>query len=170
MRDYLEPAMKYIAKVIPHPTAVKVFVAKRRVFVFGMAAMLVVVTTSALMVTRHFSAADAKIIDDTAKHKTTSLQVTTDTPEVVAGTQTSQTVTNTVSPNGEPSTNVKVNGQQVKLPQNGSVHKTIRTENGTTSLNVTVSGNSTNSNTSSVSTNMQVMSNNVRINQNYRSP
>src|SRR5690606_27287632 len=58
--------------------------------------------------------------------------------------------------NGETSASVSVNGKEVKLPQNGTVEKTIRTENGTTKLNVKVNRDSTASNSSSVSTNLNV--------------
>ncbi len=63
-----------------------------------------------------------------------------------SSTTTTSNSTN-VSANSEGSTSVSVNGETVPVPQNGSVHKTVTNENGTTTVDVQNSNNSGNTST-----------------------
>lgn len=171
MRDYLEPALKYLTKVVPHPSAMKAYMTEHRAFTYMTVAGLLIIVTSTLLFARHIMVADAK--QNSTSETTHARSISATAPDQSAdGIHTSQQVINTVSPDGRAKTNIAVNGQNIAIPQNGSFHKTIKTENGTTSMDVTVNGDSTNSNTSSISTNLQVMSDNITVDQRseFRTP
>lgn len=158
MREYLKPALKYLTKRVPHPSAIRAYMVQHRAFTYAAVAGLLVIITSTMLIARQIMVADAKLTDAVENDDhTTSLNIAAESePQSIAGAHSSQQVTSTVSPNGETSASVAVNGKEVKLPQNGTVEKTIRTENGTTKLNVKVNRDSTASNSSSVSTNLNV--------------
>jgi hypothetical protein len=150
MRDYFMPAMRYLTKVIPHPAVAKAFIMKRRAAVFTMIATILIVASSALLVIRqHSVAAENNRETPTMTNELPAI----DPPKTAAGVQASQQITNTVSPSNT-STNVTVNNEQIQVPNNGSVHRTIHSDNGTTTVDVSVNGNSTNSNVSSSSLNV----------------
>lgn len=62
----------------------------------------------------------------------------------------------------EATTNVKVNGQKIAVPENGTVHTTVPTNNGSTSVSINVDANSTDSSSSSSSSFVQVSSNSTQ--------
>lgn len=76
---------------------------------------------------------------------------------VLQQTQTSQQPPSGFS-HGSQSTQVTVNGENIPVPQNGSVHRTIETPSGTTSLDVSTDTNGSSYNSSFTSTNMNVSS------------
>ncbi len=60
-------------------------------------------------------------------------------------------------------TSVRINGEQMPVPQTGTTHKVIQDDNGTTTIDIsvdssTVGGTSTNSSTTNSSTNIQLNS------------
>ena len=56
------------------------------------------------------------------------------------------------------STNVEVNGQQIKSPSNGSVHRVIQNPNGITTVDISADNNSSGSGSSSSSTHVNLKS------------
>jgi hypothetical protein len=73
---------------------------------------------------------------------------------------TVETVTNT-SPQADqsrPSSSVRVNNQTIPIPPNGSVHKTIQSNDGQTKLNVSVDASSSTSSQSNSSVQLNVTS------------
>lgn len=166
MRGYFVSAFRNIAKIVPHPSVIRTYVVRHRASTFVMAAMLLLVTTSALLVAKHLTVAALENVNsaDISSASEPSPDVTT--PQTVSGVHISQQVTNTVSPSGKTHTSFSVNNQSIPVPANGSVHKTFHSDNGTTNVDMTVNGSSTNSNISSTSTNLQVMSSSTAANQN----
>lgn len=80
-------------------------------------------------------------------------------PDNQVNTQSTQNNASISSSEGE--TKVQINNETVQLPSNGSVHRTIENDNGTTQIDVSVNSNSTgssfNSSVNSTSVNAQSM-------------
>ena len=95
----------------------------------------------------------------------TNTQVQTDTTSTnvqsptVAPTTNSQTNVSGFSDTANNKVKVEVNGQNISVPQNGSVHQDIPTQNGSTTVDVTSSTNGSASNGSNTSLNVNVSSN-----------
>jgi len=125
-----------------------------------MAAMVLVITTSGLLVAKRFVSA---AMQDGGEAGVSSLSVTAGSdetsPHTEPGAHVSQQITNTVSPSGKASTSVSINDQPIAVPKNGSVHKTIRTGDSTMHVDISSSGGATNSSISSFSTNVQSSTN-----------
>jgi hypothetical protein len=70
------------------------------------------------------------------------------------------------------STKIEVNGQNIPVPENGSVSQTVPTEGGQTRVDISANGNNTNvsthtnSNSSNSSTHLHLHSNSSSVNQN----
>lgn len=168
MRDYLSPAKRAMALVVPHPAAVRAFIMKRRSFVFLMAASFVVITTLGFVSVRALVATDSNVerVTESKGQNTTLTNVTTDGQPVVSQEATvtgDNSMTTASTPNSESKTNttVTVNDQKIDVPQNGTVHKTVTNGDGTTNVTVTTNTSSdgstssnsyTSTNTSSFST------------------
>lgn len=72
---------------------------------------------------------------------------------------TSTSASTTVSTDGSMDTNVTVNGEDIPVEPNGSVHRTIQDANGTTTVDVSSTSNGESSNSSSSSLNVNVSTN-----------
>lgn len=157
MRDYLSRIAKTAGNVVAHPTAARAILARRPAYVAA-AFLVVLVTAFAVLRIVRADETNAPVKSDAVSK--TSIETTTatspaaveTTPQPVAeGDQQTMTTPNSENQSSSTSTqtNVTVNGQKVDVPQNGSVSKTIQSDNGTTSVNIT---NSSSSNTSGGST------------------
>ncbi len=149
MRDYLSPAKRAMARVVPHPAVVRAFIMKRRAFVFIMVASFVVITTLGFVSVRALVATDSKTERVTeAKGQSSSLSNSTiDNQPVVSQDATvtgDNSMTNATTPNSENKTNttVTVNDQKIDVPQNGTVHRTVTNGDGTTNVTVTTNTSS----------------------------
>ncbi len=173
MRDYLAPAKKMVARVVPQPMAVRAFVAQRKAPLFFIVASVVVVTMLSFVTARALVTTQTeRSVDTDGQHATLSTTTTTqDQPpaaEVDTTDQTSQPSETKIN------TTVTVNNQAVEVPQNGTTQKTIVSGDGTTT-NVTVSSNaesdgSTSTNTyTSTNSNTSVFSNTSSQNVNISS-
>jgi cytoskeletal protein RodZ len=89
-------------------------------------------------------------------------------PEAVSDSSTTTTPTsspdqadvniNSSSNTNSSQTNVEVNGQQVVVPENGSTHQVIESENGKTTVDINVNSNTSGSSESRSSTNVKMRS------------
>lgn len=163
MRDYLSPAKRYVTRVVPHPAVVKAFVARRRALIFAITASFVVITTLGFVTVRGLMgpASDNQnvVTKQGQTSHTTSVTTNTDNQPVVTTQESKTEATTTTEPSSsDAKTSVTVNNQPIDLPANGTVHKTITNENGTTQVDVSVnsdsSGNSVSSSVSSTNLNM----------------
>lgn len=160
MRDYLSPAKKVVERVLPEPASVRNFVYKKRAVAFIMAASFVVITTLGFVTVRAIAdGADDQqnVVKEEGKTSTLSTTSTnsssTTQPEPTQSMKESTTMT-TPSNSNEQKTEVKINNEKIAVPENGSVHRTITNENGTTQVNVSTNSDSTgNTYSSSFSTN-----------------
>lgn len=163
MQKYLSPAKRYISRVIPHPADIKGFVRSRRALVYGMSAAVLLVTMLSLVVirgnmnTNH----DAYTHEINAKGNSVTTITNGNTMQISDGMNAS-----------DGKTSVIVNDQQINVPQNGSVSKTITNEDGSkTHINVSHSSNSTGDSTySSSSTSTNISTNTYSNNVNLHSP
>ena len=169
MRDYLSRIAKTAGNAVAHPTAARAILAKRPAYV---AAAFLVALVTVFAVLRIVKAEDASTpmnsnvmskttIESTTKADTASAE---ETPQAVAeGDQGTMKTSNSENQSSSTQTNVTVNGQKVDVPQNGSVSKTVQSEDGTTTVNITSSSTSNSSNTSS-SLNVSTFSNSAGTN------
>lgn len=148
--------VRFLTKSVPYIPNSRRFISRHRAFVFIMAATLLVVTTTALLTTKHFVTSNTSSAANDSE-----LSPGSSTSSSTPGVHASQQITNIVSPSGgSMSTNIQVNGKQIKVPENGSMHKTIYSDDGSkTDINVSTSGNATNSNIYTSSSNVQVTTN-----------
>lgn len=159
MRDYLSPAKRVVERVLPQPANIKAFVYKKRAFVFLMAATFVVITTLGFVTVRAMTVSDNKeqnVVKEEGKTSTLSTTTTNEStqPESTMSTTMESNTMTTPSNSSESKTEVKINNQPIDVPENGSVHRTITTENGTTQINVSTNSDSSgNSYSSSFTTN-----------------
>lgn len=63
------------------------------------------------------------------------------------------------NPGSSAETELKVNSQPIDIPSNGTIHKVIQDNNGTTTVDVSVDSNTSGSSSSSTSTSVEVNSN-----------
>lgn len=162
MRGYFVSVIRMLAKVIPHPAASRAFISRHRMLVFLMASALLVISTTALMTTKHFFASS----DSQSTNNQLSSEGSAGVIEVAPGVSGSQQITNIVSPSGgNMHTSVMVNGKSIEVPKNGSIHKTITSDDGgTTEVHISSSGNAINSNTFTSSSNVQITTNSSEYN------
>lgn len=154
MRDYLSPARRVLARAIPHPAAIKAFIIKRRAFVFIMAATFVVITTLGYVSARAITASNSKdenVVEAKGQTSTfsnvTESQQPASTGEATVEGDNSQATASTPSSNSESKTTVTVNNEQIEVPQNGTVQRTVTNGDGSTSVSVTTNTSSNNSST-----------------------
>ncbi|MDB5176643.1 MAG: hypothetical protein JWN75_311 [Candidatus Saccharibacteria bacterium] len=166
MRDYLSPAKRYVSRVIPHPGALGTFVAKRKALTFAITASFVVITTIGFIAMRG-TMQDSTIYQDSVNKSSDSsvdatvTSSTLSTPSTPASDSSHQS-NNSSSSSTSSSTNkpsVTVNNQPIDVPANGTVHKTVRSDNGTTKVDISVNSNSSTSSTTSTSSNLNVNTN-----------
>lgn len=151
MRDYLSRIAKTAGNTVAHPTAARAILAKRPAYI---AAAFLVALVTVFAVFRIVNAegtttpANSNIMSKTTIESTTKTDSTSaeETPQAVAeGGQEAMQTSDNQNQSSSTQTNVTVNGQKVDVPQNGSVSKTIQSEDGKTTVNVTSSSNSTTS-------------------------
>ncbi len=148
MRDYLSPARRVLARVMPHPAAVRAFLMKRRALAFAATASLVVVTTLGFVSVRALVASDQKQQVTEAKGQTSTLTntaITNDAPQSDSATVSGDNSTanaSTPDANVTTSTTVTVNDQKIDVPQNGTVQHISNDANGTTNVTVTTNTSS----------------------------
>ncbi len=101
-----------------------------------------------------------------SQQSTTHVQVESATPQIDTPQPASQdsssgarTSTNSMSDSSKSSVQVTVNGETVPVPENGSVHRTLQSADGQTTLDVSTSSDGGASNSSSSSLNVNVSSN-----------
>lgn len=153
MRGYFATVIRFISKAVPSPSAFRTFVLRHRALVFIMASGLLVVTTTALLATKHYS-----IMPNSSAHEQLITQDGAEGKHLAPGAHVSSDITTIIPQSGEPMrTNIIVNGKSVEMPENGKLHKTIQSENGnTTDVSISVDGNSTSSTISSSSSSVQI--------------
>jgi hypothetical protein len=154
------PVVKYASRAMPEPSAFRALMLKRRSYVIAMAISLMVVTAMGIVTVHGLM---------TSQPETTFKEGETR----VKGNSVTTNISSSTSPLGDqsmqPKTSVTVNDQPITVPPNGSVSKTITTDNGTTHINVTNnssnSGTAVSSNVSSTSLNVSSssFSNNISV-------
>jgi hypothetical protein len=77
------------------------------------------------------------------------------TPDQSSTIETTSNTTPQADQN-QSTSNVRVNNQTIPLPSNGSIHKTIQSDDGNTKLNVSIDASSSTSNQSNSSTSVQL--------------
>lgn len=169
MRDYVSRIAKTAGNAVAHPTAARAILAKRPAYV---AAAFLVALVTVFAVLRIVKAegtgtpVNSNVMSKTTIESTTKAGQATaeETPQAVAeGDQGTMTTPDSENQSSSTQTNVTVNGQKVDVPQNGSVSKTVQSEDGTTTVNITSSSTSNSSNTSS-SLNVSTFSNSAGTN------
>lgn len=163
MRDYLSRVVKNISDTVAHPSAVRAAMFRRPAV---MAAVFLIALVLVLGLTRLVAANDPKApIANSAVNKTTvelESQSTTSTTEdvseepQVAGqggvtTMTTAPENNDTQATSQTQSSVTVNGQQIEVPENGSVTRTVESSDGTTTVNISNSSSNTNSGSSTSS-------------------
>lgn len=162
MRANFSPAKKLIGRVVPHPAAVRAFMYQRRAHVFIMVATFLILTTLGFISVRALVATDRPAQDHNAvtknevKEEGTHVTTTYESPAPEAP-KTDGSARN----DSGAKTSVTVNNQQIPVPNNGSVSKTITNENGTTQVNISSNTSSTGGahSSSSSSTHLNVSTN-----------
>lgn len=164
MRDYLSPARRAMNDAIARVTSHKAVRTRQGILVTTGIASLFAVGVVALSVVRS-SASD----QPRSNSIVTTKEVTTSPSEAVApsqdqtgqvaqteGTQmTAQDTSGDQQSRSESKTKVTINNENIPVPENGTVNRTIQSDNGTTNVSVTV-GSGTASNQSSTSTSTNV--------------
>lgn len=164
MRDYLSPAKRVMARAIPRPATVRVFVARHRAFVFMIVASFVVITTLGYISARALTGDSESSSNALAEPELRAAEV----PSFDGASKSEGTVTDDANVEGDRSTEsantppdsestnttVTVNDQKIEVPKNGTTHKTIVSDDGTTTVRIT--SNSSSDNDSSTSTSLNV--------------
>ena len=183
MRDYLSPAKRMVERVIPHPAAARAFIIKRRALVFAMAAASIFVLTLGVITVRAINGPKTVVENTvTSEGKTSTLSTSSETSndtskeeeQSAMNQQSSTTSSDNTGSSSESKTTVTINNEQVPVPENGSVSRTITNDNGTTQVNVSTNSDSngsshtssfmtTNSNSSSIN-NSTITSNSQNVN------
>jgi hypothetical protein len=149
MWGYSLPFIHRIKTTIPYLFASK---AHRTMWGIGVVAVLVTTSLSGLQARN----TDQSSYDMAKSIKLNQPSASTKTP---GQSSTVETITNTSSPGqSQSTTNVRVNDQTIPIPPNGSVHKTIQSDNGQTKLNVSVDVSSSAQSTTSSSVQLNVSS------------
>lgn len=181
MRDYLSPAKKMVARVIPHPAAARAFIMKRRALVFAMAAASIFVLTLGVITVRAITTPKAAVEANntvvsegkTSTLSTTKVESSNETEQPTMNQQHSQQ-SNDTSSSSTTDTTVTINNEQITVPENGSVQRTITNGDGTTQIDVSTNsdsnGNSysssfmtSSSNSTSVNSSITTNSQNVTV-------
>lgn len=171
MRDYLSLARQRATEVIPHPTVIRTLILRHRAYAFAIAAVFLVAVMAGLFVLRNMAAGMQTQKNDSMSN---TAQTAAQDPATTVGDDSTQSVANRGDTMNTDQTNadgsqsssqssakVTVNNQQITVPENGSVTKTVHSSDGSTSINIT-SNNSSNSNSqsnSSTSTSLNVNTN-----------
>lgn len=177
MRDYVSRIAKTAGDAVAYPRAARAILTKRPAYIaaaflialVAVFAVLRIVKTEGVSTPVNSEAVNKTTIETSTK--TDPLGTDTAPQPVAVGGQAAMKSADSNDKNSSSSTqtDVTVNGQKVDVPQNGSVSKTIKSDNGTTSVNITNSSSSDGSSTTSNSLNVSTFSSsagssNVQIN------
>lgn len=169
MRDYVSRIAKTAGNAVAHPTAARAILAKRPAYVAAAFLVALVTVFAVLRIVKAEGAGtpvNSNVMSKTTIESTTKADTANaeETPQAVAeGDQGTMKTSNSENQSSSTQTDVTVNGQKVDVPQNGSVSKTVQSEDGTTTVNITSSSTSNSSNTSS-SLNVSTFSNSAGTN------
>ena len=150
MRDYLSRIAKTAGNAVAHPTAARAILAKRPAYIAAAFLVALVTVFAVLRIVKADGMSNAVKSDAVTK---TTVETTSGTdpatveilPQAVAEGDQQAMTTQENEGQSSTQTNVTVNGQKVDVPQNGSVSKTIQSDDGKTTVNITSSSNSTTS-------------------------
>lgn len=150
MRAYLTPARKYFSRVMPDSASFKLYMSRKKHFVFLIVAASITAVSVGFVTVKALGAVNA--VDEapavtTTKSSTDTAATVEPTPAVSAeapADTSTQVVTGPSSSSSTTQTTVTVNNQPVAVPQNGTVQKTITNGDGT-ATNVSISTNSSGS-------------------------
>jgi hypothetical protein len=167
MRDYVSLVWRRAIAVMPEPTAVRALMLKHRAYSFMVAAVFLVALTGALIFAKNIVMASQSrsTVFDTSNNTVAGSTATTQTQQGETTVNTANQNTGSTgshaagsSSESNTSTNVTVNNQQIPVPENGSVSKTIQNSDGSTTVNVSSNnvsnGDSNSSSTTSTSLNV----------------
>ena len=132
--------------------------AKRAIAQLGAVVLLLAVMAFAFNSWHRTAPPSAAANAVTGRSAASELKVQT-TPTTVAPDHaaTDTTVETSTSGGGaKPNTQVRINNQPVAVPDNGTLHKTVPTNNGNTSVDISVDSNTTGSSTSNSSSSIQL--------------
>lgn len=169
MRKYLRPAVRYAHKAIPHPSAMRTFLIRRRTLAIPAAVSFLVVTAMSMM------AVQGSVDDDLQNAKKYEYEKRAEGNSVSTSITTSNVpdlASKGSTKNTGPVSSVTVDNQTITVQPNGNYSKTIKNENGTTQINVSNNSTSTGSSVSSSisSTHLNVNSNTYTDSVNSNSP
>jgi hypothetical protein len=156
MRDYFSP-LEHAVQAAVHPTTIRTLFTKHRTIAYAITAVFLIAITSVFLVIRAAGETmqknDALTNDLQSTAQTTVTAADDNTQPVAGGNQMSGDTSNGSS---NSLTNVTVNNQRIPVPKNGSVTKTVSSNNGNTSVNVSSSSTSNSSSNTSSSTTLNV--------------
>lgn len=156
MRDYLSPARNYLGRAKTHSYLVSRSMLKPRFMALLASTVVVTIFAASVValrvVAQNSSQQNETITETKTAPGTTSVTQTvttqSDTPVVDAMSETTSSTTEANVKDAQSTTNVTVNNQPIEVPQNGSVHKVITSDNGTTQVDVTVNSSDSSTNVS----------------------
>lgn len=120
-------------------------------------------TSAALQVPKTSNSTHLTVTQSTTPSSQPSTSASTTTTKPSA----SSSVSVNSSGNSSSTTQVTVDGQNVTVPENGTVQKTITSPDGSTSVSITSNSQSGGSNNSNTSTNLSVSTNSSSVNSSF---
>lgn len=180
MRDYLSPARTYLVKALSYVVVLpKAHLMKPRSLTMIASTAAVAFFAASVVTLRTMAGSGVSVDNSVVSEKSTV--VPGETSEIKVGEQPnvdSDAAVSDQQPSMEASivndsttsTSIIVNNQPVEVPENGSVHKTITNNNGTTQVDISVNSSNNGSSFSSSSSSIQMNTNTFSNNTNFRSP
>ena len=159
MRDYFSPAKRAVSEAVAKTGLLKFAKTKQQSFAAIGAASILVVSTVAFVAIRSTQLDgdnnNAITTEQKTESKTEPSTELSGTKEVETEGQAMTTSESSSSTNTEGDTKVIINNEDVPVPENGTIHRTIQNENGTTNVTVNVdAGSSTNQSTTTTNLNV----------------
>jgi hypothetical protein len=163
MWSYSLPPKNQPGYTVAHLQQLGDFISKHRYIVAMICLFVVASTIAAMLAQKSVAHLDTNIQTITADQQAASLNTTPIVPQpstapVTSDAQNSNSSsTESNSDNGK--TSLTVNNQQIPVPANGSVHRTVPSSDGNANVNVSVNSSSTNNGTDSSSSSTSIQLN-----------
>ena len=136
-----------------NPADVRAFIMNHRVATFAATATIITVTTIGIATTQAMTRVSNDQKTVTTHVKQAEGKTSTTTTGGSSSTPPALGAENTNVRSAAPKTNVIVNGQTVDVPENGTVSKSINSDDGTTHVEVSNNGNGTSFSSSTITSN-----------------
>lgn len=170
MRDYIQPVRDYATAFVSYLSDLRIAMIKHRTYTIAIAAVFFVAMIAQILVLKNTATSKTQTNDAVTNAAQAATRASLDStegeqtePANDGGGTVNSDQTNGSNTSSQSNADVTVNNQQIPVPENGSVSKTVQSSDGSTTIDVTSNnasnGDSQSSNSTSTSLNVSTKTN-----------